>query len=322
MTTGKKPDKSLLLTMYKTMHHIRAFEEKVAYFFSRGMIHGTTHLYVGEEATAVGVISNLTDSDLITSTHRGHGHTISKGIDLNRMMAELFGKIDGYCHGKGGSMHIADLEKGNLGANGVVGGGIPIATGAGITLQYKKRNNVVVCFFGDGAINQGTFHESINLASVWKLPVLYVCENNQYGMSMSRERSINLDDLAERAKGYGVPGKTVDGNDVLAVYAAAGEAIDYVRKSGPMLLVAETYRYLGHSKSDANRYRTKEEIAEWRERDPIGRLREHLVTERIAAEEEVDAIEAEAKQDIEDAVAFAKASADPSLETLETDVYA
>ena len=322
LTTGKKPDKSLLLTMYKTMHHIRAFEEKVAYFFSRGMIHGTTHLYVGEEATAVGVISNLTDSDLITSTHRGHGHTISKGIDLNRMMAELFGKIDGYCHGKGGSMHIADLEKGNLGANGVVGGGIPIATGAGITLQYKKRNNVVVCFFGDGAINQGTFHESINLASVWKLPVLYVCENNQYGMSMSRERSINLDDLAERAKGYGVPGKTVDGNDVLAVYAAAGEAIDYVRKSGPMLLVAETYRYLGHSKSDANRYRTKEEIAEWRERDPIGRLREHLVTERIAAEEEVDAIEAEAKQDIEDAVAFAKASADPSLETLETDVYA
>ena len=222
-----------LQDMYLKMLQIRAFEEKVAYFFSRGMVHGTTHLYIGEEATAVGAIANLSDDDIITSTHRGHGHTIAKGIDLGGMMAELLGKAAGYCKGKGGSMHIADLSKGNLGANGVVGGGIPIATGAGITVKLRGEDKVVVCFFGDGAINEGTFHESVNLASVWKLPVIYLCENNQYGMSMSIRRSTNIEDLSHRAKAYGIPGTRVDGNDVFAVYEAVRQAKEYAKKNGP-----------------------------------------------------------------------------------------
>ncbi len=314
--------KEQLIEMYDTMLTIRAFEEKVAYFFSRGMIHGTTHLYVGEEATAVGVISNLSNEDLITSTHRGHGHTIAKGIDINRMMAELLGKEDGYCKGKGGSMHIADLTRGNLGANGIVGGGIPIAVGAGITTKMKKLDRAVVCFFGDGALNEGSFHESVNLASIWNLPVLFVCEDNQYGMSMSRRKSINLEDLAERAKAYGIPGASMDGNDVFAVYDAAHEGIDYVKKNGPMLLISETYRYMGHSKSDANRYRTKEEIAEWKKRDPIGRLRRHLLDNGLAEEAFLDEREAAATQVIEDAVAYAEKSPEPKIDDILDDVYA
>ncbi len=322
MPASKKLSAQELVKMYDTMLTIRAFEEKVAYFFSRGMIHGTTHLYIGEEATAVGVISNLTDKDLITSTHRGHGHTIAKGIDINRMMAELLGKEDGYCKGKGGSMHIADLTRGNLGANGIVGGGIPIAVGAGITTKMKKIDRAVVCFFGDGALNEGSFHESVNLASIWDLPVLFVCENNQYGMSMSRRKSINVEDLAERAKAYGIPGESVDGNDVLAVYNAAAKGVDYVKKKGPMLIISETYRYMGHSKSDANRYRTKEEIAEWRQKDPIQRLRRHLLENGLADEKLLAEREAAAKQTIEDAVAFAEASPEPKLEDILDDVYA
>ncbi len=322
MPASQKLSAQKLVQMYDTMLTIRAFEEKVAYFFSRGMIHGTTHLYIGEEATAVGVISNLTDEDLITSTHRGHGHTIAKGIDINRMMAELLGKQDGYCKGKGGSMHIADLTRGNLGANGIVGGGIPIAVGAGITTKMKKLDRAVVCFFGDGALNEGSFHESVNLASIWDLPVLFVCEDNQYGMSMSRRKSINLEDLAERAKAYGIPGKSVDGNDVFAVYDAAAEGIEYVKKKGPMLIISETYRYMGHSKSDANRYRTKEEIAEWRQKDPIQRLRRHLLENGLTDEKLLNEREAAAKQVIEDAVAFAEASPEPKLEDILDDVYA
>jgi acetoin:2,6-dichlorophenolindophenol oxidoreductase subunit alpha len=322
MPASKKLSTEQLVEMYDTMLTIRAFEEKVAYFFSRGMIHGTTHLYIGEEATAVGVISNLTDKDLITSTHRGHGHTIAKGIDINRMMAELLGKEDGYCKGKGGSMHIADLTRGNLGANGIVGGGIPIAVGAGITTKMKKLDRAVVCFFGDGALNEGSFHESVNLASIWDLPVLFVCEDNQYGMSMSRRKSINLEDLAERAKAYGIPGRSVDGNDVFAVYDAAADGIEYVKKKGPMLIISETYRYMGHSKSDANRYRSKEEIAEWRQKDPIQRLRRHLLENDLADEKFLKEREAAAKQVIEDAVAFAEASPEPKLEDILDDVYA
>ena len=314
--------KERLIEMLDTMLTIRAFEEKVAYFFSRGMIHGTTHLYIGEEATAVGVIANLSDEDLITSTHRGHGHTIAKGIDINKMMAELLGKEAGYCKGKGGSMHIADLTRGNLGANGIVGGGIPIAVGAGMTTKMKKLDRAVVCFFGDGALNEGSFHESVNLASIWDLPVLFVCEDNQYGMSMSRRKSINLEDLAERAKGYGIPGKSIDGNDVFAVYDAAAEGIEYVKKNGPMLLISETYRYMGHSKSDANRYRTKEEIAEWRQKDPIQRLRRHLVDNKLAEDSFLDEREAAAKQTIEDAVAFAESSPEPNIDDILDDVYA
>ena len=323
---GSRPSDALtaeqLKDMYTRMNHIRAFEEKVAYFFSRGMIHGTTHLYIGEEATAVGAIAPLGDKDLITSTHRGHGHTISKGIDLNRMMAELLGRSNGYCKGKGGSMHIADLTRGNLGANGIVGGGIPIAVGAALTLKLRKQDQVVISFFGDGAINEGSFHESVNLASVWDLPVLFVCEDNQYGMSMSRHKSINLDDLAERAKGYGIPGKTIDGQNVFEVYDAVVEALEHVRTTGPMLIVSETYRYMGHSKSDANRYRTKEEINEWKQRDPIGILRAEILKRSMADESELEQIEKQAREDIEAAVAFAESAGEPDVDDIVNDVYA
>lgn len=323
---SKRPSASLsaetLLDMFKKMNLIRAFEEKVAYFFSRGMVHGTTHLYVGEEATAVGVIANLTNEDLITSTHRGHGHTIAKGIDINRMMAELLGKSNGYCKGKGGSMHIADLTRGNLGANGIVGGGLPIAVGAGLTVKMRKDDRVVICFFGDGALNEGSFHESVNLAAVWDLPVLFICEDNKYGMSMSRHKSIKLDDLAERAKGYGIPGKTIDGQDVFEVYDEVHDAIDYVRKNGPMLLVSNTYRYMGHSKSDANRYRTKEEINEWKQRDPIPMLRAAIIEKGLADEKTLDGIAQAARDEIEAAVEYADGSAEPDLKDILNDVYA
>ena len=311
-----------MVDMYTKLHQIRTFEEKVAYFFSRGMIHGTTHLYIGEEATAVGVMAALAADDWITSTHRGHGHTIAKGIDLNRMMAELLGRETGYCRGKGGSMHIADLSRGNLGANGIVGGGIPIAVGAALTVKLRQLDRVVVSFFGDGALNEGSFHEAVNLASVWDLPIIFVCEDNQYGMSMSRRLSINIEDLALRATGYGIPGVSVDGNDILAVLAATAKAYTHVKKHGPYLIVSETYRYMGHSKSDANKYRTKEEIAQWREKDPIGRFKAFLIEHGYLSEDELDTIEGAARQAIEDAVAFAQNSPEPSLDIIAEDVYA
>ena len=314
--------KEKLGDMYLKMHQIRDFEEKVAYFFSRGMIHGTTHLYSGEEAVAVGVLSAMEEQDLITSTHRGHGHCIAKGIDLQRMMAELLGKEAGYCKGKGGSMHIADVSKGNLGANGVVGGGISIAVGAGITTAMKKIDRVVVSFFGDGALNEGVFHESLNLASIWNLPVIFVCENNKYAMSLSTHRGFNIEDLAIRASSYGIPGRTVDGNDLSAVYEAATWARGHARREGPVLLVCDTYRFKGHSKSDANRYRTKEEIEEWKERDPIPRFRVLLESSKRLSPDELDAIEARAAVDIEAAVEFAQAASAPSIDSILDDVYA
>jgi acetoin:2,6-dichlorophenolindophenol oxidoreductase subunit alpha len=313
--------------IYLKMLQIRAFEERVAYFFSRGLIHGTTHLYSGEEATAVGVCSALHDDDQITSTHRGHGHCIAKGIDLNRMMAELLGKRDGYCKGKGGSMHIADVSRGNLGANGIVGGGIPIAVGAGLTLRLRERvlgeetDQIVVCFFGDGALNQGSFHEAVNLAAVWDLPVVFVCENNQYAMSLGTSRGFKLEKLADRAAGYGIPGWTVDGNDVLAVHDMTIKARMHVRENGPVMMVAETYRQKGHSKSDANRYRSKEEIESWRLRDPIPRFRTAM-SEKGFSNDDLSRIEARAEADIEAAVVFAKESPYPSVDTILEDVYA
>lgn len=314
--------KEKLGEMYLKMLHTRTFEEKVAYFFSQGMVHGTTHLYVGEEASGVGACSALDVTDLITSTHRGHGHCIGKGIDLNRMMAELLGKSTGYCKGKGGSMHIADLERGNLGANGVVGGGHAIAVGAALTLKMQKRDNVVVCFFGDGAANEGSFHEALNLASVWKLPVIFICENNLYGMSVSTARSMNIKDVADRAAAYGIKGQIIDGNDVIAVYEAVKAAKDYVKANGPILIEAKTYRWLGHSKSDANVYRTKEEIQMWKEKCPIKRLRTYLESNKIFTPAELDAIEKQAKDDLEAAVEFAQNSPYPSLDTILEDVYA
>ncbi|BAB04495.1 acetoin dehydrogenase (TPP-dependent) alpha chain [Halalkalibacterium halodurans C-125] len=312
-----------LVDLFKQMWLIRYFEEKVDEFFAKGMIHGTTHLAVGQEASAVGSIAVLEERDKLTSTHRGHGHCIAKGADVNRMMAELFGRETGYCKGKGGSMHIADVERGNLGANGIVGGGFSIATGAALTSKMKKEGYVVLCFFGDGASNEGSFHEAVNLASIWKLPVVFICENNQYGMSGSVKEMINIEHISDRAAGYGIPGMVVDGNDVFAVMNVVGRAVDRARRGeGPTIVEAKTYRWKGHSKSDAKKYRTREEEKEWREKDPIARLRATLVKEGIVTEEEADSIQEEAKQKIEDSVQFARNSPEPEIESLLEDVYA
>lgn len=315
--------KETLLEMYKRMNQARSFEEKVAYFFARGMVHGTTHLSIGQEASGVASCMSLEEEDLVALTHRGHSQIIGKGIDLNRMMSELLGKATGYCKGKGGSMHIADIENGNLGANGVVGGGYSLATGAALTQQYRKTGNIVLCFSGDGATNEGSFHESLNLASIWKLPVIFYCENNMYGMSMSMKRHMNIENIADRAASYGIPGYIIDGNNPIEVFTTMKEAADYVREGkGPVLVESKTYRWLGHSKSDANVYRTKEEIEEWKKHCPIIYLKNYLLENGLATEKELDELEVRAKEDIEKAVEYANNSDNPSLETLLEDVYA
>ena len=313
----------MLLDMYRNMLRIRLFEERVDELMMKGLIHGTTHLYVGMEAVATGVCSALRPGDCIASNHRGHGHCIAKGADLKRMMAELLGKATGYCKGNGGSMHIADLEQGNLGATGIVGSGIPLATGAALAIAMRKEGKVVACFFGDGAANTGAFHESLNLAAIWKLPVIYVCENNQYAMSGSAREMFSIPRIADRGSAYGIPGITVDGNDVLAVHAAAAEAARRARGGeGPSLLTCETYRWKGHSRSDANRYRTKEEIAAWQARCPIRRLRLHLETAGALDDQAATVIEQGVRGEIEEAVRFAESSPAPSLEGAEADLYA
>ncbi|MFD2830484.1 thiamine pyrophosphate-dependent dehydrogenase E1 component subunit alpha [Corticicoccus populi] len=312
-----------LSQLYEEMWLIRLFDEKVDEFFAKGKIHGTTHLAVGQEATASGVCALLSDSDMITSTHRGHGHCIAKGAETKYMMAELFGRKTGYCKGKGGSMHIADLEKGNLGANGIVGGGFAIATGAALTSQMKNQGSVVVCFFGDGASNEGSFHEALNLASIWKLPVVFVCENNQYGMSGSVNDMTNIKDIAERAAAYGIPGNVADGNNIFEVMTATEEAVDYARAgNGPSLVEFKTYRWKGHSKSDAKKYRTREEEKEWRQKDPIKLLGDALVSEGIVSEDELKQLKEKAVEEIEASVQFALDSEEPDLSTLLEDVYA
>ncbi|MDD3839833.1 MAG: thiamine pyrophosphate-dependent dehydrogenase E1 component subunit alpha [Clostridia bacterium] len=314
--------KGKLEEIYYKMLLTRLFEKKLEYFFSAGMLHGTTHLYIGEEATAIGVCCALDKDDQITSTHRGHGHCIGKGADVKLMMAEMFGKQTGYCKGKGGSMHIADLEIGNLGGNGIVGGGIPIAVGAALTTQYKELDRVVVCFFGDGATNQGSFHESLNLASIWKLPVIFICENNLYGMSIPIENHMNIKDIAQRAKSYGIPGKIVDGNNVFEVYNTVLEAKSYVKQNGPILIESKTYRISGHSKSDANVYRTKEEIEQWKKKDPIKFMKKKLLEQKIFTQEQLETIEKQAAQEIEVSVEFANNSPYPPLDAITDDVYA
>ncbi len=307
----------------KKMHLIRLFEEGAEQAYMRGFIHGTMHLSIGQEASAVGSCIALTDSDYITSTHRGHGHCIAKGAEVKRMFAEFFGKETGYCHGRGGSMHIADVAKGNLGANGIVGGGIPIAVGAALSAKRRRTTDVVVSFFGDGANNEGAFHEALNMAAVWKLPVIFVCENNRYGMSTSTARSTAVPNVADRAAAYAMPGVIVDGNDFGAVALAAMDAVDRARRGeGPTLIESKTYRIRGHSRSDRNRYRTKEEIAEWQARDPIVALERDLLGLGLLGEGEVEAIRAEAAAEIEEAVAFAAASPAPEPGDLTRFVYA
>lgn len=312
-----------LKELYKTMWDIRFFEEKVDEFFAKGMIHGTTHLCVGQEASAVGSCAVLQEEDKITSTHRGHGHCIAKGAEVDRMMAELFGRTTGYCKGKGGSMHIADVDKGNLGANGIVGGGIPLAVGSALTSYMKKLNYVTVCYFGDGATNEGSFHEALNLAAVWNLPVVFICENNQYGMSGPVKDMVKIENISERAKSYGFPGVTIDGNDMIEVMNTTNEAVERARSDqGPTLIEMKTYRWKGHSKSDARLYRTREEENEWKEKDPIKRFKDVLIEANVFSEEDAEAIKQAAKQDIENSVTFAQNSPMPTEDDLLTDVYA
>jgi pyruvate dehydrogenase E1 component alpha subunit len=301
---------------------IRRFEEGAEEAYMRGLIHGTMHLSIGQEASAVGSTMALRKTDYITSTHRGHGHCIGKGADPKLMFAEFFGKEEGYCRGRGGSMHIADVESGNLGANGIVAGGIPIAVGAALAIKKQKRDDVALCFFGDGATNEGAFHEALNMASIWKLPVIFVCENNKYGMSVSTERSMAVANVADRASAYNMPGVIVDGNRIEDVAEAVLTAIARAREGqGPTLVECKTYRTRGHSRSDRNRYRTKEEIEEWKLRDPIGHFEAELVTNGVATADEVAAIFAAADAEIAAGIEFARNGTDPSPDEVTRDVY-
>ena len=317
-------DDVALIEAFRKMWLIRLFEEKVDFFFAKGMIHGTTHLCVGEEATAVGSGVVLRTSDWITATHRGHGQTIAKGTDINKMMAELFGKTSGTNKGKGGSMHIAEIETGNLGANGVVGGGYPIAVGAALTAHMKKTDQVCLCYAGDGSTNEGSFHESLNMASIWNLPVVFFIENNQYGMSGPIKDMAKVKDLSTRAIAYGMPGITIDGNNLIEVVNATFDAVERARKGdGPTLIEAKTYRWKGHSKSDAKKYRTREEEDMWKtERDPIANFRAELIKAGILSDAQADEIQAKAAETIEAAVAFAEAGERPNADQLLTDIYA
>ena len=306
----------------RQMHLIRQFEEGAEQAYMRGLVHGTMHLSIGQEASATGICSVLDKSDYITSTHRGHGHCIAKGADPKFMFAEFFGKDTGYCRGRGGSMHIADLEGGNLGANGIVGGGLPIAVGAALALKQEGRPNVVASFFGDGANNEGAFHESLNMAAIWKLPVLFVCENNQYGMSTSTERSTAVKRIAQRAQAYDIPGVTVDGNSFEEVADAAATAAERARAgAGPTLIECLTYRHRGHSKSDRNRYRTKEEIESWVARDPIGRFEQTLLQHGLIDAQQIEALVQGVADEIAAAVEYAKESPAPELSSLTSFVY-
>ena len=306
----------------RKMHLIRKFEEGAEDSYTRGLIHGTMHLSIGQECSAVGSCVPLAAEDQITSTHRGHGHSVAKGAQVSRMFAEFFGKETGYCKGRGGSMHIADVEQGNLGANGIVAGGIPISVGAALTAKRLNSGKVVLCFFGDGANNEGAFHESLNMAAVWKLPVIFVCENNQYGMSTSIERSTAVARIAERAAAYSMPGLTVDGNDFNAITEAVDAAVRRARAGeGPSLIESLTYRWRGHSKSDRNRYRSKEEINDWISKDPIARFTAFLIEQAVITPQEAATIEAEVAQEIAAAIEFAKASPDPQVAQVSRDVY-
>ena len=307
----------------RKMHLVRMFEEMAEDSYIRGLTHGTMHLSIGQEASAVGITMGLRKTDYITSTHRGHGHCIGKGAEAKYMFAEFFGKEEGYCKGRGGSMHIADPETGNLGANGIVGGGLPLATGAALAIKQQKRDDVAVCFFGDGASNEGAFHESLNLAAVWKLPVVYVCENNGYGMSVSTDRSMSVPNVADRASSYNMPGVIVDGNNIADVAEAMVVATERARRGeGPTLIECKTYRTRGHSRSDRNKYRTKEEIEEWKARDPIPLFEKELLDMGIFKQADIDAVQASVKAEIEDGFNFARSGTDPVPEDVTRDVYA
>ena len=318
MSLTKKTYKELYYKMFLT----REFEEAAAKFFIEGKVHGPAHFCIGQEASVIGVPAALTKEDYILQTHRGHGHAIGKGMDIKKMLAEFLGRETGYGKGRGGSMHIADLSVGSLGANGIVGGGIPLAVGAGLTQQYQERDSITVCFFGDGAANEGAFHESLNLSSVWKLPIIWVCTNNQYGISSFIGDAMNIDDISIRASSYGMKGITLDGNDVLNIYKETQKAKEYVKKNGPMLIVLNTYRWMGHSKVDPQVYRDQKDVEEWKKRCPIKKYRDHLLNGKILTEKDLKELEEQALADLREAVEFAENSPQPRIETIYDDVYA
>ncbi|HWQ28586.1 MAG TPA: thiamine pyrophosphate-dependent dehydrogenase E1 component subunit alpha [Dehalococcoidia bacterium] len=301
---------------------IRAFDQRFAALVAQGKFSGVGHLYVGQEAVAAGVCAALRPDDYVTSTHRGHGHCLAKGVDPNEMMAELFGRATGTCKGKGGSMHIADFRKGMLGANGIVGAGLPIACGAALTAKLTGSGRVAVAFFGDGAANIGAFHEALNLASIWKLPVIFVCENNRYGEATPVEYALAAEHVADRAAAYRMPGLLADGQDVLDVYARARQAVEHARSGqGPTLLECETYRFFGHFVGDPARYRSADEVEWFRSRDCIARFRQYLRERQGVAGAELDDIDAAVERRIDEAVAFAEASPFPDLSEITSDVY-
>jgi len=309
--------------MLRLMYEIRAFEEQAEKSYMMGKIHGTMHLSIGQEASAVGSISTLEPGDYILGHHRGHGLCIAKGADLNLMMSEFYGKENGYCRGRGGSMHIADVDGGNLGANGVVGGGLPMAVGVGIGLKMRGDNRVLLSFFGDGAASTGAFHESMILAGLYQVPVVFICENNQYAMSFPVAKWTDSERLARFAELYGMPGTATDGNDIVGVREVVQKAVDHARNGGgPTLVVNNTYRYRGHSKSDRNRYRTQDEIDEWKRNDPILRFNKKLVSLGVLEPVEIKAIEERAYNTIESSRQFAEDSAEPSVNTILEGVYA
>jgi pyruvate dehydrogenase E1 component alpha subunit len=314
-----------MIELYKMMVEIRLFEEKVQDLYARGLVPGSVHLYIGQEAIAAGVCAHLRKDDYITSTHRGHGHLIAKGADLRHMMAELFGRRTGYCKGKGGSMHIADFDLGILGSNGIAGGGIPLAVGAGLSSKMRGTDQVTVCFFGDGASNNGTFHEGLNFASVHRVPVVFICENNLYGISVSQKQHQAIRDISIRSVAYNMPGITIDGNDVLAVYQTSGKAIEQARAGkGPTLVECKTYRWRGHYEGDPNqgrRYRTTEEIQTWIKKCPIKRFEEKLIKEKVLNKNKTRHIREEIEKKIEEAVAFANQSPFPDPQDIFEDVY-
>ncbi len=319
------PPRGKMLEMYRSMLRIRAFESKVLEVYRAGQMPGLAHLYIGEEGTAVGICGALNSDDYIFSTHRGHGHCVAKGADMRGMMAEIMGRRDGYNKGKGGSMHITNLDFGMGGANGIVGGYIPAAAGAAWVCRLRGQGQVVVCFFGDGAANIGTFHEGINMASVWRLPVIYVCEDNQYAISVDKTLARNIEDVGMRASSYGIPGETIDGNDVLVVYDAALRAVERARKGeGPTLIDCKTYRFEGHHVADEQfKYRTREEINEWRtKRDPIQRLQAVLSDKGYLSEAEDKQLHDEIHAEAEDAGEYGHNSPWPEPEDALDHVYA
>ncbi|HKK01930.1 MAG TPA: thiamine pyrophosphate-dependent dehydrogenase E1 component subunit alpha [Desulfuromonadales bacterium] len=315
--------KAKVLHFYREMVRIRQFELKAAELFMQGLMSGNIHTCAGQEATAVGACQALRPTDFTAATHRGHGHCLAKGAEPSIMMAELFGKANGYCKGKGGSMHIVDMKIGMLGANGIVGAGIPIATGSALASKIRKTDEVTLAFFGDAASNQGTFHEAINMASAWHLPAIFLCENNQYGVSVCIDRVCNVENISDRACAYNIPGVLVDGNDVFAVYEAVKTATERARQGeGPTLIEAKTYRHRGHYEGDPQIYKSQEEIDRWKAKDPIDHLRAEILKARMAKTAELDSIDAEAAVEIEKAVEFAKNSPYPEAGEVLSDVFA